>query len=415
MNYLDYQAEQEALQRRRAIADQMFQGYLGEAQRPTEYASSGGIQMAVPTSPLTFALNAFGGYRAGRNRQNIGQQELDLAKRRQGDVQSSIQRYQQAIASGMDKRQAAMLMLSDLLPAEKAAESMIEDALRPEEYGTPVASADGRYFMPSKTGGPPKLVPGFTAPPPKPVIATTGVEGDPTMRQTVTYDPRSQTMSPLGRPYQTGRGVNVNVANQMPPEERTYDQKIGGSMADQFMQMQEADRVASERLMNMQEIDRLLTDVYTGTGGNQVLAAQKLAQVLGMPSENISSKEAALAMGRQAALQLRNPAGGAGMPGAMSDQDRRFLESMVPNLEMTADGRKLLVEVNRRLALRAREVAALARRYAAQNDGRLDVGFYDFLEQNFEGKSLFTDLPMFENPPTMQEVQEEMKRRGLQP
>ena len=42
------------------------------------------------------------------------------------------------------------------------------------------------------------------------------------------------------------------------------------------------------------------------------------------------------------ALELRNPSGGAGMPGAMSDADRNFLASIPPSLANTKEGRALI-------------------------------------------------------------------------
>jgi hypothetical protein len=88
-------------------------------------------------------------------------------------------------------------------------------------------------------------------------------------------------------------------------------------------------------------IDR--PDVYQGTGGNAVLELKKAAQGLGFNLEGIPAAEAVRAIGNQFALQLRNPAGGEGMPGALSDSDRNFLVQSTPNLSNTRGGNQILV------------------------------------------------------------------------
>jgi hypothetical protein len=102
----------------------------------------------------------------------------------------------------------------------------------------------------------------------------------------------------------------------------------------------------------------------------------------------MQNKEAAQALSSEIALQLRNPSGGAGMPGAMSDADRQFLANMVPGLATTPEGRKLMIETATKLAQRDKEVAAMARKYR-QKKGNIDEGFYDELAQFSSAKPLF--------------------------
>ena len=81
-----------------------------------------------------------------------------------------------------------------------------------------------------------------------------------------------------------------------------------------------------------------------------------------------------MALSNEMALQLRNPAGGAGMPGSLSDKDREFLVSMVPGLGQTRAGRKLLISARKKMNKRAQDVAARARDYL-DTHGALDSGF----------------------------------------
>jgi hypothetical protein len=88
------------------------------------------------------------------------------------------------------------------------------------------------------------------------------------------------------------------------------------------------------------------------------------------------------------ALQLRNPSGGAGMPGALSDRDVQFLRAMVPGLAKTPEGNKLIIETARKLSQREIQVAQLARDYRKKK-GQLDEGFYDQLKVFSDANPLF--------------------------
>lgn len=185
--------------------------------------------------------------------------------------------------------------------------------------------------------------------------------------------------------YGPGSGVSVNVGG-----EQTEEQKVvGKAYGKDYVDLQRAGREAYKDTSKLGQLDTLLDETYTGAGGKQVLAAKKLANALGMDMEGIGEAEAGMAISSELALQLRNPAGGAGMPGAMSDKDREFLQSMVPGLAMTADGRKLLIDTKRKLNKRTIDVAKMARDYRREN-GSLDEGFFDELAAYGE------DNPMFE-------------------
>jgi hypothetical protein len=130
-------------------------------------------------------------------------------------------------------------------------------------------------------------------------------------------------------------------------------------------------------------------DVYTGFAGGPINTLKSAAQSLGLDIRGVGDAEVARAIGNQLALQLRNPAGGAGMPGALSDRDREFLVSMVPGLTNTKEGNQLLIDYTKRVAQRNVEVERELRKYERDN-GRLDAGFYDRLQSVFERSPLFT-------------------------
>jgi hypothetical protein len=96
-------------------------------------------------------------------------------------------------------------------------------------------------------------------------------------------------------------------------------------------------------------------------------------------------------LSNEMALELRNPSGGAGMPGAMSDQDRAFLANMTPGLGKTPGGNKLIIETARKIAKRDQEVAKMARAYRNKK-GHFDYGFFDELQDYADKNPLFKDV-----------------------
>lgn len=147
----------------------------------------------------------------------------------------------------------------------------------------------------------------------------------------------------------------------------------------------QASRGKMPRLQLMSElIDR--PDVYQGTGGNAVLEFKKAAQaIFGMDLEGIPASEAVRMVSQQFALALRNPAGGEGMPGALSDRDLAFLVSSTPGLTNTRGGNQIMARVM--LDLERHKVAenTEANRYLQKN--RSTAGLSDHMQAWAAGRA----------------------------
>lgn len=134
---------------------------------------------------------------------------------------------------------------------------------------------------------------------------------------------------------------------------------------------------APSTIAKYQQLGKLLQDVdggtLTATGTNIASTMNSLGFKI---DKNLSNKEAAAALGNEMALELRNPANGAGMPGAMSDADRNYLVSMIPNASQSAEGRKQLLEAKIAVEQRKVQTATFARNYEKKH-GRLDNGFFE--------------------------------------
>ena len=137
---------------------------------------------------------------------------------------------------------------------------------------------------------------------------------------------------------------------------------------------------AGTNIAKYQQLGKLLQDVDGGTlTGTGTQIASMMNSIGFKIDKNLPNKEAAAALGNEMALQLRNPANGAGMPGAMSDADRNFLISLIPNASQSAQGRKQLIDAAVSVERRKQQVAQFARNYEKKN-GKLDNDFFDQMQ-----------------------------------
>lgn len=185
---------------------------------------------------------------------------------------------------------------------------------------------------------------------------------------------------------QAGASANVNIV-----QETEEAKKIGGALAEQYTDAQKAAVNASQKLNRYERMEQLLEGVATGKLTPAITEVQAVGQSLGMTVDpSLPAKQAVESLSNQIALELRNPAGGAGMPGQLSDKDREFLVSMTPNLAKTPEGNKLIIQTAKKLARRDQEVAKLARDYRKRK-GKLDEGLFDDLQKYSDSHPLFSD------------------------
>lgn len=194
-----------------------------------------------------------------------------------------------------------------------------------------------------------------------------------------------------------GRPV-TNINTNIPAEQNSADKELGKLDAQTFTDIQTAGLQAQTTLAKLDRLAPLLQQVGTGKFTGTTIELKKAAKSAGVDldalgiTDNTAVADAAKPLIGELTLQLRNPSGGAGMPGAMSDQDRQFLQAMVPNLETDPDAVPMIIDFNRRLAKRSQEVAKVARDYRAKNNGHIDAGFYDEIQKYADAHPLFTEV-----------------------
>lgn len=134
------------------------------------------------------------------------------------------------------------------------------------------------------------------------------------------------------------------------------------------------------KIAKYEQIGQLLGDFEGGklSGGSFELA--RIANSAGVKIDpKLPNKEAAEALSREAALELKNSPMGNLMPGSFSNADRDYVASITPQMAQTAAGRKSIIDARVKLWRREMEVAQFARNYQ-QKYGRLDDNFLSQLQ-----------------------------------
>jgi hypothetical protein len=176
----------------------------------------------------------------------------------------------------------------------------------------------------------------------------------------------------------------------IPSQEKAESKTVGEFFGKTYADIQDAGLSATNKINKVERLNTLLDGVQTGKLTPFGVDVASTAASLGFKIDpKLGNKQAADALSKEMALELRNPSGGAGMPGALSNSDREFLMSMTPSLTSDPESRKLISESMVKLAKRDQEVAKIAREYRKKN-GNLDEGFYDELAKFSETNPLFT-------------------------
>jgi hypothetical protein len=192
--------------------------------------------------------------------------------------------------------------------------------------------------------------------------------------------------NPQSNDFFSAPSSNQAASAQARTEQLTTQAKAQGEARTAIMN---AGTAAGGNIAKYKQIGSLLSNVdggtLTATGTNLASAMNSLGF---KTDKDLPNKEAALALGNQAALELRNPANGAGMPGALSDSDRNFLVSLIPNASQSAQGRKQLIDSYVATEQRKQDVSGFARAYEKKY-GILDNGFYEQLQNYSNANPLF--------------------------
>jgi hypothetical protein len=191
---------------------------------------------------------------------------------------------------------------------------------------------------------------------------------------------------------------------QMGQEETAFQKKVGAEFGEQYAGLLRADMNAPATIAKYERLGSLLGQIKTGKFKGTVTDIKAAAKSVGIDlaslgvTDDVGTTQAAQAFSNQLALELRNPAGGAGMPGALSDKDREFLIRMVAGIENDPEAWPKMIEYRVKLAKREQQVAKMARAYRKKH-GKFDEGFHDELAEWSAQNPLFQEAQTKPTPP----------------
>ncbi len=196
--------------------------------------------------------------------------------------------------------------------------------------------------------------------------------GDFTGEQLDAFAKSGGNWSVLGRPIDKRSISNTQV--NLPPGESEFEKELGKATAKRYEEYQDAAKLSRTKVNRLEMINNMLTGITTGGSAPLYTKVQNYLASVGVqlpaPGDkageaeiNMWKKTAAEMLSKEAALHNRSPAGGAGLTGNMSNMDLQFLIDMTPGLQQTEGGRKIHMEMMRRLAKRDAEVARVAQKH----------------------------------------------------
>ena len=185
--------------------------------------------------------------------------------------------------------------------------------------------------------------------------------------------------------------TQVNVESNIPPAEKEEQKAIGKFRAKRFVDITEAASQSRQSDAKLDRFEQLSQRIETGRATPAQTTAKAVARSLGVNlsdfglDDNVGAAEAINQLNVQFALDNIQ-----GTKGAVSDNEMRLFSEAAPGLARTPEGNNLIIEVQRKINQRQREVAKLARDYRRQN-GSLDEGFDDVLDRLHAENPLFTE------------------------
>ena len=147
----------------------------------------------------------------------------------------------------------------------------------------------------------------------------------------------------LGGGGPRGSGAGGGMRGQSPAT-KTYQEGNAKAESERFGAIQTAQQAIPNKRAALQQISTLLNGVDGGTLTPNGVEIASTLNSLGIKIDpKLGNKQAAAALSNQMTLAARSTADGGGLPGSVSDSDRRFLQQSVPGLTQSSDGRKQII------------------------------------------------------------------------
>ena len=179
----------------------------------------------------------------------------------------------------------------------------------------------------------------------------------------------------------TGTTINMGA-------EKAQDATVGKGYGEYQLDLATKGRNAGSTLNTLALMEQAMKTpgFYSGVGGEGVKRANQFLGALGVKDPRAASAaEVFDALSNKVVL---DGLGGSLGPG-ISNTDRDYISRTAPTLAQSEEGNRNLIGVARKLAQRQQDVSKLAREYAGKNNGRLDSGFDQVLDEYATANPLF--------------------------
>lgn len=180
--------------------------------------------------------------------------------------------------------------------------------------------------------------------------------------------------------------------------EKEFDKKLAAQEAERYGGLIKAGAAARDMITNLDTVGVALDEYNKGSKfGTGALAPYENAlrsygAALGIgDAATVGAGELAQSVQNRMALMMRNPDGGMGMPGALSDADRKFLVASQPGIDKTPAGNRRMIEIMKRLEQRKIQISEMAAEWVGTN-GTMK-GFEQQLNKWANANPLFADMP----------------------
>jgi hypothetical protein len=196
----------------------------------------------------------------------------------------------------------------------------------------------------------------------------------------------------ISMPGKAATQVNIDKG------ETEYDKAMGKANAEFMQDVQKSGRSALSTIPTLEKMKQQVSDPNFKPEqglGSVVNKMRKVAVSVGLEDANkLAPNELFASLRNKVVLD----ASGGSLGAQISNSDRQYIDATQGSDETSVAGIQRIIDINLATQRRKREVARMARKYAKQN-GRLDDGFNDVLQEYAEKNPLFPNEGQAEAAP----------------
>lgn len=211
--------------------------------------------------------------------------------------------------------------------------------------------------------------------------------------------------------------VTVNAAAETAAD-KAYGTKVGERAAQRVTEAEAT--LTSDASLERAQL-ALARGANTGFGEETILELKSLgATLFGLEfSESDQEAEIIRKLGSEAALRLRNPESGMGLPGAASNRDLSFLKNAVFGLQRTEGGNVKILDYMLRMNKMKRDVVDVQNRLITSNGGKTPIdldsklfGYVSSYEFFSEDERTMIEALSVSNKPVTERVKDQVSGKN---